>query len=63
MLLWLIGMFSAMDWLPADVSDHWLHFVLGLGMIGLGFALGRAPGAHALRDLGAVGWCQAPEGV
>ena len=41
LLLWLIGMFSAMDWLPADVSDHWLHFVLGLGMVALGFVLSR----------------------
>jgi hypothetical protein len=41
LLLWLIGMFSAMDWLPADVSDHWLHFVLGLGMVALGWALTR----------------------
>ena len=41
LLLWLVGMFSAMDWLPADVSDHWLHFVLGLGMVGLGFVLSR----------------------
>ena len=41
LLLWLIGMFSAMDWLPADVSDHWLHFVLGLGMGALGFVLSR----------------------
>ena len=42
LLLWLIGMFSAMDWLPADVTDHWLHFVLGLGMIALGFVLSRS---------------------
>jgi hypothetical protein len=44
LLLWLIGMFSAMDWLPADVSDHWLHFVLGLGMVALGFILSRRVG-------------------
>lgn len=41
LLLWLIGMFSAMDWLPADTTDHWLHFVLGLGMLALGFTLSR----------------------
>lgn len=41
LLLWLVGMFSAMDWLPADVSDHWLHFVLGLTMVALGFVLSR----------------------
>ena len=41
LVLWLIGMFSAMDWLPADVTDHWLHFVLGLLMLALGFVLSR----------------------
>ena len=41
LVLWLIGMFSAMDWLPADVTDHWLHFVLGLSMVVLGVLLGR----------------------
>jgi hypothetical protein len=50
LLLWLIGMFSAMDWLPADVTDHWLHFVLGLLMIGLGFVLGRRLGIDDRRD-------------
>jgi hypothetical protein len=44
LLLWLVGMFSAMDWLPADVTDHWLHFALGLGMVALGFALSRRLG-------------------
>jgi hypothetical protein len=41
LLLWVIGMFSAMDWLPADVTDHWLHFALGAGMLALGFVLSR----------------------
>lgn len=50
LLLWLIGMFSAMDWLPADVTDHWLHFVLGLGMVGLGWALTRRLGIDDDRD-------------
>jgi hypothetical protein len=43
LILWLVGMFSAMDWLPADVTDHWLHFVLGLAMLALGFLLGIRP--------------------
>ena len=47
LVLWLVGMFSAMDWLPADVTDHWLHFGLGLGMVALGFVLSRrVPGVH-----------------
>ena len=41
LVLWLIGMLSAMDWLPADVTDHWLHFVLGLVMLALGLVLSR----------------------
>jgi hypothetical protein len=41
LVLWLIGMLSAMDWLPADVTDHWLHFVLGLVMLALGLLLSR----------------------
>jgi len=50
LLLWLIGMFSAMDWLPADVTDHWLHFVLGLGMVALGWVLSRRLGVDDHRD-------------
>jgi hypothetical protein len=41
LVLWLIGMLSAMDWLPADVTDHWLHFVLGVVMLALGLLLSR----------------------
>jgi Domain of unknown function (DUF4383) len=39
--LWLLGIVGAADWIPADTADNWLHFVLGLGMIGLGFVTGR----------------------
>jgi Domain of unknown function (DUF4383) len=42
--LWLIGLLGAMDWLPADDSDDWLHLALGAGMIALGVLLrGRRP--------------------
>jgi hypothetical protein len=50
LVLWLVGMFSAMDWLPADVTDHWLHFVLGLGMLALGFLLSRRLGVDGPDD-------------
>ena len=30
------------NFVPLDKADNWLHLVLGLGMIGLGAALGRA---------------------
>lgn len=44
-VLWALGMASVMDWLPADVTDHWLHLVLGLGLIGAGLLFrGRQPG-------------------
>ncbi len=39
--LWLLGMFSAMDWLPADTTDHWLHLGLGVALLGTGLLLSR----------------------
>jgi Domain of unknown function (DUF4383) len=39
--LWLIGLLGGLDWIPADDPDDWLHFVLGVAMIGLGFATTR----------------------
>jgi hypothetical protein len=39
--LWVLGVVGAGDWLPANVADNWLHFLLGIGMIGLGYAAGR----------------------
>ena len=39
--LWLLGVVGGADWIPANTADNWLHFILGVGMIGLGFALGR----------------------
>jgi len=39
--LWLYGLFingnSAANWLPMNTADNWLHFVLGLVMIGAVF--------------------------
>jgi hypothetical protein len=37
--LFLLGIIGAMDWLPADDSDDWLHLALGAGMIALGVLL------------------------
>lgn len=39
--LWLLGLIGALDWLPANDADHWLHFVLGVGMVGAGYLLSR----------------------
>ena len=40
-VLWLLGLFGALNWLPADDADHWLHLALGVGMIAAGYVLSR----------------------
>jgi len=39
--VWLIGVIGGLDWLPVNTADNWLHIVLGVGMIALGFVTGR----------------------
>jgi hypothetical protein len=39
--LWLLGIVGGADWVPANSADNWLHFVLGLGMVALGFVTTR----------------------
>ena len=43
--LWLYGLIvgpdSGANFVPMDTADDWLHFVLGLGMIALGFVTTR----------------------
>jgi hypothetical protein len=36
--LWILGLVNGANWLPANNPDDWLHFGLGVGMIGLAFA-------------------------
>ena len=36
LVLWVIGLVGAADWIPANTADNWLHFALGVGMIALG---------------------------
>jgi hypothetical protein len=40
--VWLIGVIGGLDWLPVNAADNWLHIVLGVGMIALGFVAGRS---------------------
>jgi hypothetical protein len=40
--VWLIGVIGGLGWLPVNAADNWLHFVLGIGMIALGFITGRS---------------------
>ncbi|GAA2410737.1 DUF4383 domain-containing protein [Streptomyces glaucosporus] len=45
LLLWLYGLIidkdSGANFVPLNTADDWLHFLLGVGMIGLGTLLGR----------------------
>jgi len=45
LVLWLYGLIidqaTNANFVPINTADNWLHFVLGLGMIALGVALGR----------------------
>jgi hypothetical protein len=41
LLLWIVGLIGGLDWLPANSSDHWLHFALGVVLLGAGLLLGR----------------------
>jgi hypothetical protein len=49
LVLWVYGLFidhdSAANFVPLDDADNWLHLVLGVGMTGVGLALGRASAA------------------
>lgn len=57
LVLWLYGLIidkdSGANFVPLNSADDWLHFLLGVGMIGLGLVLGRerahgtsAPGTY-----------------
>ncbi|MEU1043398.1 DUF4383 domain-containing protein [Streptomyces sp. NPDC005551] len=50
LVLWLYGLFidraSDANFIPVNTADNWLHFVLGIGMIALGFLLTRDTGTR-----------------
>lgn len=46
--LWFLGAAGAGGWIPLNTADNWLHFLLGIGMIGLGSAAGRRARAAAV---------------
>jgi hypothetical protein len=46
-VLWLLGLFGALNWLPADDADHWLHLGVGVVMIGAGYLLSREAATRA----------------
>lgn len=45
LVLWLYGLLighgTPANFVPVNTADNWLHFVLGVAMIGLGTVLGR----------------------
>jgi hypothetical protein len=44
LVLWLYGLLvggGGANFVPLNTADDWLHFVLGVAMIGLGFATTR----------------------
>jgi len=49
LVLWLYGLIvgqeSGANFVPLNTADDWLHFVLGAGMIALGFVTGRSAAA------------------
>ncbi len=50
LILWLYGLIidkdSNANFVPLNTADNWLHFLLGIGMIGLGVLLSRERGAR-----------------
>jgi hypothetical protein len=40
--LWLLGAVGVAGRLPANTADNWLHFLFGIGLLGVGFAAGRS---------------------
>jgi hypothetical protein len=48
LVLWVLGLAGGASWIPANTADNWLHFGLGIGMIGLGYVAGRSSRATAV---------------
>jgi hypothetical protein len=38
LVLWVLGLVGAAEWIPSNTADDWLQFGLGAAMIGLSFA-------------------------
>jgi Domain of unknown function (DUF4383) len=47
LVLWLYGLIinqhHGANFVPFNTADNWLHFVLGVSLVGLGFLTSRAP--------------------
>jgi len=40
-VLFLLGLIGGADWVPVNDAGDWLHLVLGVALLGLGFGLTR----------------------
>ncbi|WP_009476418.1 DUF4383 domain-containing protein [Rhodococcus sp. JVH1] len=53
LVLWIYGVLidqnSAVNFVPVNSADNWLHFVLGVAMVALGFVLSRNTATTAPR--------------
>ncbi len=53
LVLWIYGLLidqnSAVNFVPVNSADNWLHFVLGVAMVALGFVLSRNTATTAPR--------------
>ena len=45
LVLWLVGLIGGLEWLPTNSADQWLHFALGVALLGAGLLLGRGRSA------------------
>ena len=45
LLLWIVGVIGGLDWLPTNSAANWLHFTLGVVLLGAGLLLGRGRSA------------------
>src|SRR5213080_857176 len=41
--LWILGLVGGADWIPTHTADNWLHFALGVALVGLGLVTARGP--------------------
>ena len=41
--LWILGLVGGADWIPTNTADNWLHFALGVALVGLGLVTARGP--------------------
>jgi hypothetical protein len=51
LVLWIYGLVidkgTNANFVPVNTADNWLHFLLGVGMVALGVALGRGTATRA----------------